>query len=243
MYQERTYRNYVRTDDLVKFEVIVKETDLLIRAEKDLSLQAREAVLKYRSQIEAYIEKKPWFETTLSPIPMDPYAPKIVQEMCWASQIAQVGPMASVAGAIAEWVTKDLLPFSKELIIENGGDIYLVSSRERTIGIYAGASPLSLEIGIFIPPEENPLGICTSSGTVGHSLSFGRADAVCILSKSAILADAVATAIGNWVQGKKDIESALERGSKLEGVLGIIIIVEEKMGVWGKVNLVPLNRP
>jgi len=243
MYQERTYRNYVRTDDLVKFEVIVKETDLLVRAEKDLSLQTREAVLKYRSQIEAYIEKKPWFETALSPLPMDPYAPKIVQEMCWASQIAQVGPMASVAGAIAEWVTKDLLPFSKELIIENGGDIYLVSSRERTIGIYAGASPLSLKIGIFIPPEENPLGICTSSGTVGHSLSFGRADAVCILSKSAILADAVATAIGNWVQGKKDIESALERGSKLEGVLGIIVIVEEKMGVWGKVNLVPLDRP
>lgn len=242
MYQIRTYRNSVRTDDLVKFEVIVKETDLLIRAEKDLSREAREAVLKYRAQIEAYIEKNPWFERSLSPLPMDPYAPKIVQEMVRASHIAQVGPMASVAGAIAEWVTKDLQPYSKELIIENGGDIYLISSKERTIGLYAGTSPLSLKIGILISPEENPLGICTSSGTVGHSLSFGRADAVCILSKSAVLADAAATAIGNWIQGKKDIESAIERGSRMEGVSGIVIIVEEKMGVWGKVNLVPLNR-
>lgn len=242
MYQEKAYRHSVRTDDLVKFEVIVRETDLLIRAEKDLSLEAREAVLKYRSQIEAYIEKNPWFGRSLSPLPMDPYAPKIVQEMFLASQIARVGPMASVAGAIAEWVAKDLLPFSKELIIENGGDIYLVSSKERIVGIYAGASPLSFKVGISISPEENPLGICTSSGTVGHSLSFGKADAVCILSKSPALADAVATAVGNWVQGKKDIESALERGSRMEGVLGIVIIVEEKMGVWGKVNLVPLNK-
>ncbi len=242
MYQERAYRNSVRTDDLVKFEVIVKETDLLIRAEKDLSHEAREAVLKYRSQIEAYIKKNPWFERSLIPLPVDPYAPKIVQEMFQASQIAQVGPMAAVAGAIAEWVTKDLLPFSKELIIENGGDIYLVSSRERIVGIYAGTSPLSFKIGISIPPEESPLGICTSSGTVGHSLSFGKADAVCILSRSAVVADAVATAIGNWIQGKKDIEPALERGSRMEGVSGIVIIVEEKMGVWGKVNLVPLHR-
>lgn len=242
MYQERTYRDSVKTDDLVKFEVIVKETDLLIRAEKDLSREAREAVLKYRSQIEAYIRKNPWFERSLSPLPMDPYAPKIVQEMFRASQIAQVGPMASVAGAIAQWMTKDLLPFSKELIVENGGDIYLVSSKERIVGIYAGPSPLSLKIGILISPEENPLGICTSSGTVGHSLSFGKADAVCILSKSAVIADAVATAVGNWIRGKNDIEPALERASRMEGVSGIVIIVGEKMGVWGKVSLVPLNR-
>lgn len=241
MYQKRTYRNLVRTEDLVNFEVIVKETDLLIRAEKDLSREAREAVLKYRSQLEAYIDKNPWFEKSLSPLPMDPYAPKIVQEMFRASQVAQVGPMASVAGAIAEWVAKDLLPFSKEVIIENGGDIFLLSSRERIIGIYAGLSPLSLRVGILIPPQETPLGICTSSGTVGHSLSFGKADAVCILSKSVALADAVATAIGNRVQGKKDIDSALERGSMIEGVLGIIIIVGEKIGVWGKMNLVSLN--
>jgi ApbE superfamily uncharacterized protein (UPF0280 family) len=148
--------------------------------------------------------------------------------------------MAAVAGAIAEWVSKDLLKLSKEVIIENGGDIYLATARERTIGIYAGQSSLSLKIGIVIGPEESPLGVCTSSGTVGPSLSFGKADAVCILSKSAALADAAATAVGNIVQEKKDIELGLERGREIEGILGTLIIVGEKMGVWGSIKLTQL---
>jgi ApbE superfamily uncharacterized protein (UPF0280 family) len=109
------------------------------------------------------------------------------------------------------------------------------------VGIYAGHSPLSLKIGIVISPEETPLGICTSSGTVGHSLSFGKADAVCILSKSAALADAVATTVGNMVQEKKDIELGLEKGKEIDGVLGVLVIVGEKMGVWGKIQLVRLQ--
>jgi len=149
--------------------------------------------------------------------------------------------MAAVAGAVAEWVSNDLLRFSKEVIVENGGDIYLSTSKERVIGIYAGRSPLSLKIGMVIRPEETPLGICTSSGTVGHSLSFGKADAVCILSKSAALADAAATAVGNIVRGKKDVESGLERGKTIGGVLGMVIVVEEKMGVWGNIRLIRLQ--
>jgi ApbE superfamily uncharacterized protein (UPF0280 family) len=148
--------------------------------------------------------------------------------------------MAAVAGAMAEMVSKDLLKLSKEVIVENGGDIYLATSKERTVGIYAGNSPLSLKMGILIKPEEAPLGICTSSGTVGHSLSFGKADAVCILSKSAALADAAATAVGNVIQEKKDIEKGLERGKEIEGVLGMLIIVGEKMGVWGNITLTQL---
>jgi ApbE superfamily uncharacterized protein (UPF0280 family) len=152
-----------------------------------------------------------------------------------------VGPMAAVAGAIAEWVSKDLLKLSREVIIENGGDIYLTTSQERTIGIYAGSSPLSLKIGIVIRPEETPLGVCTSSGIVGPSLSFGKADAVCILSKSAALADAAATAVGNILQEKKDVERGLERGREIEGVLGTLIIMGEKMGVWGNIRLIQLQ--
>jgi len=171
---------------------------------------------------------------------VDLHAPELVREMIRVSQLARVGPMAAVAGAIAEWVSKDLLKLSKEVIIENGGDIYLATARERTIGIYAGQSPLSLKIGIVIGPEESPLGVCTSSGTVGPSLSFGRADAVCILSKSAALADAAATAVGNIVQEKKDIELGLGRGKEIEGVLGVLIIVGEKMGVWGNIKLTEL---
>ncbi len=240
MYEERTYRDLVKTDDLVKFEVIVKETDLLVRAERDLSREARESVLKYRHQLETYIAMNPGFQQSLVPLPEDPYAPEIVKEMFVTSQQAGVGPMATVAGAMADLVSKDLLNLTNEVIVENGGDIYLASSKERTIGIYAGDSPLSLKIGIVIPPDETPLGICTSSGTVGPSLSFGRANAVCILSKSSALADAAATAVGNVVKGKKDISLGLGRAREIEGVLGTLIIVEEKMGVWGKIRLTRL---
>lgn len=237
MYEKRTYRNLVKTDDLVKFEVMVKETDLLVRAERDLSKETRESILKYRHQLETYIAVKPEFQKSLIPLRDDPYAPEIVQEMIQSSQLAHVGPMAAVAGAMAESVSKDLLQLSREVIVENGGDIYLATSRERTIGIYAGDSPLSLKIGIVVKPEETPLGVCTSSGTVGPSLSFGKANAVCILAKSSALADAAATAVGNIIKEKKDIESGLERGREITGVLGTLIIMGEKMGVWGNIKL------
>ena len=240
MYEKRTYRNLVKTDDLIKFEVIVKETDLLVRAERDLSKETRESVLKYRHQLETYIASNPGFQESLVPFTDDPYAPEIVREMIRTSQLARVGPMAAVAGAMAEMVSRDLLNFSKEVIVENGGDIYLATSKERTIGIYAGNSALSLKIGIVISPEETPLGVCTSSGTVGPSLSFGKANAVCLLSKSAALADAAATAVGNVVKERKDIELGLERGREIMGVLGALIIVEEKMGVWGNIKLTQL---
>ena len=240
MYEKRTYRNLVKTDDLIKFEVIVKETDLLVRAERDLSKETRESILKYRYQLETYIAMNPEFQKSLIPLKGDSDVPEIVREMIRTSQLAHVGPMAAVAGAMAESVSKDLVKLSKEVIVENGGDIYLSTSKERTIGIYAGDSPLSLKIGIVIRPEETPLGICTSSGTVGHSLSFGKADAVCILSRSAALADAAATAVGNIIQEKKEIELGLERGKEIEGVLGTLIIVGEMMGVWGNIKLIQL---
>jgi hypothetical protein len=240
MYEKRTYRNLVKSDDLVQFQVVVKETDLLVRAEGNLSKETRESVLKYRHQLETYIAMNPEFQKSLIPLPDDPYAPEIAREMIRTSRLARVGPMAAVAGAMAEWVSKDLLRLSREVIVENGGDIYLATSKERTIGIYAGDSPLSLKIGIVISPDETPLGVCTSSGTVGPSLSFGKADAVCILAKSSALADAAATAVGNVVREKKDIEPGLERGREIAGVLGTLIIVEEKMGVWGNVKLIRL---
>src|SRR4030043_1634286 len=240
MYEKRTYRNLVKTDDLVKFEVMVKETDLLVRAERDLSKETRESILRYRHQLETYIAMNPEFQKSLIPLTNDPHAPEIVREMIQTSQLAHVGPMAAVAGAMAEWVSKDLLKLSKELIVENGGDILLATSKERTVGIYAGDSPLSFKIGIVISSEEAPLGVCTSSGKVGPSLSFGKADAVCILAKSSALADAAATAGGDVVKEKKDISLGLGRAREIEGVLGTLIIVEEKIGIWGRIKLTRL---
>jgi ApbE superfamily uncharacterized protein (UPF0280 family) len=99
-----------------------------------------------------------------------------VREMADATREVGVGPMAAVAGAIAESVGKELLPYSDEVIVENGGDIFLKTSKERFIGVYAGKSKFTKKIAFSILPDETPLGVCTSSGTVGHSLSFGYAD-------------------------------------------------------------------
>ena len=240
MYEERTYRDRVRTADLINFEVMVRETDLLVRAKKDLTHETRESVLKYRHQLETYIAGRPEFQKSLIPMQDDTFAPEIAREMIRTSRVVGVGPMAAVAGAMAEFVARDLLPFSDEIIVENGGDLYLATAKERAVGIYAGSSPLSLKVGILVTPEDSPLGICTSSGTVGPSLSFGKADAVCILSKSAALADAAATAVGNLVRDKKDMESGLERAKSIEGVLGCLLILADRMGAWGNVKVARL---
>jgi hypothetical protein len=220
--------------------VAIKETDLYILAQGVLEQEAREAIIQLRQQLEAYIEANPLFQTSLAPLPADPRAPRIVKEMLAAAQAAGVGPMAGVAGAMAAFVGAALLPLTPEVVVENGGDIFLQTGTTRKIGIFAGASPLSMQVGISIPAERQPLGVCTSSATVGPSLSLGRADAVCVISPSATLADAAATAVGNMVQGKGDIERALEAGGKIPGVEGAVIIVDDTLGAWGEYELVKL---
>jgi len=157
--------------------------------------------------------------------------------MVEAGKKAGVGPMASVAGAIAEFVGRELLAFSPEIIVENGGDIYLKSLTDRIVGVYAGKSPFTGKIGLEIKAKDTPLGICTSSGTVGHSLSFGKADAVIVLSKSTILADAAATAIGNRVSESDDITGAIEFAEGIKGLKGLVIIKDDNIGLWGKVKI------
>lgn len=235
--EPKTYRYWVEGSDLVPFNVLVKETDLYIRASSNLKRKAHRLVLKYRQMLESYIEHHAIFLTSLEPISVAVDAPIIVKQMAEAAQQAGVGPMASVAGAIAEFVGRELLVFSPEVIVENGGDIYLKSSKKRIVGIYAGNSPLSGKTGLEIEGQETPLGICTSSGIVGHSLSFGKADAVTAVSTSAILADAAATAIGNRVGQASDIAGAIEFGSSIKGLKGIVIIKDANIGLWGKIKL------
>ena len=237
MYEPRTYRHWVKDTDLVPFNVVVKETDLSILASVNLKRKAQRLVLKYRNMLERYIAQHPSFLTTLVPFPVGNDAPHIVKAMAAATEKVGVGPMAAVAGAIAEFVGIELLPFSPEIIIENGGDIYLKTLKKRVVGIYAGKSPLTGKIGVEIEGKDTPVGICTSSGTVGHSLSFGQADAVTVLSKSATLADAAATAIGNMIKKPGDFPRGIEFAKGIEGITGLIIIKDDKVGIWGEVKL------
>lgn len=236
-YQERTYRNRVSHSDLKSFHVCVRETDLSIYCDTDISQQAVESVYTYRGFIESYIEKHPDFLTSLSPVRVDDFAPPIIRDMITAALVANVGPMASVAGAVSEYVGNDLLAMSQDVIVENGGDIFIKTQREVRVGIFAGDSPLTYKINLLLKPAQMPIGVCTSSGTVGHSLSFGKADAVCVVSKSPTLADAAATAIGNLVKAKGDIRPALEKASQIEGVLGTLIIIGDQFGIIGDMEL------
>ncbi|MGE5790047.1 MAG: UPF0280 family protein [Syntrophaceae bacterium] len=234
---ERTYRRFVNDRIYSRYTVKISETDLYILTDSDLRETAYHSALGYRAQIEEYIRYHPEFKTSLIPLPIDNLAPEIIKEMLEAAKTAGVGPMASVAGAIAEHVGKDLMAYSHNVIVENGGDIFLNIKDDISIGIFAGDSPLSGRIALRVAAGETPLGVCTSSGTVGHSLSFGLADAVCIKSGSAALADAAATSVGNLIRKKSDVRKGLDRAMAIKGVLGVLIVTGDTLAIQGSMEI------
>lgn len=240
-YVDRTYRDFSGNRRWVAFPVVSGETDLFIKADRDLSEQAREAVLRCRAEIEGYMAGRPAFRASLVPLDPDSQAPRIVQDMLQAAGRVSVGPMAAVAGAIAEHVGTVLRDFSEEVIVENGGDIYLALRHPAVVGLFAGPSPLNMRLGIRVPADATPCGICTSSGTVGPSLSFGNADAVTVWAPSTALADATATYLGNLVGSPGDIEPALQRAREIADIRAVVIVAGGRIGVWGPLDLVQLK--
>jgi len=238
-YQKRFYREGNRFRDLFQAQVAVQETDLQILADRPLDKDfCKKRVGFYRRAIEGYVSRNPKFLVALKPLAIEPAAPAIVKKMGVAAEKAGVGPMAAVAGAIAEFLGEDLLKKGyREVIIENGGDIFLKIAKPRAIGIYAGSSMAFNRLYLKIAPRDTPLGICTSSATVGHSLSFGLADAAVILARDAALADAVATASANRVKSKGDLEKALAFVRSVKGVSGAVIIFKKYLISWGNITL------
>lgn len=251
------YRTYRQPHcELFSFRVAVGETDLWVEASWDCRRQVEKAVKFYRRQLRGYIDDYPRFQTTFEPWPNDPLAPEVVQRMITATQRVGVGPMAAVAGAINSMVGESLLsevteipPANRELIIENGGDLFIFAHQTRVVAIYAGDSPFSWKIGLKVSPEiyglkgingQFTLGICTSSGTVGPSLSLGRADAAVIVATDVTLADAVATATANRIKSPDDLKKAILYPETIPGVIGALLICGEKMVAWGKIELVNL---
>lgn len=237
MHERRTYHSWVEDRDLVSFTVKLNESDLFIRADRPLYSEARQCLRCQRRLIQDYIQKNPQFAASLAPYSIKDRAPAIIQEMARASSSAGVGPMAAVAGALAEYVGKDLLRYSSEVIVENGGDIFMRTNRIRKVGIFAGKSAYTARLALEIAPGDTR-GICTSSATVGPSLSFGKADAAVVISNSAVLADAWATRLGNMVKSASEVEKTLKFARDIAQILGVVIIVGEKIGVWGDVKLV-----
>lgn len=242
MYEERTYRGRHGNVGQVQYQVVVEETDLWISSDDDSTEKVRGWIHTFREQILEAEAQYPGFISSLEPLKAVSEVP-LIQRMLDASVQAGVGPMAAVAGAISQSVGELLRAGgnSCNLCVENGGDIYMDAQSHRTIQIYAGKSPLSEKIGLKIRKDQFPLGICTSAGTVGHSLSFGKADAAVILSKDAALADAVATAAGNCLKSPEDMQLTLDFVQSIPGILGCLLIIGEHLGAWGDIELVKIQ--
>ncbi|MEA1960181.1 MAG: UPF0280 family protein [Bacillota bacterium] len=245
-YVERSYRSRHLGHGLRYFTVKIEQTDLAIGVDQesyssDLLAVCRNKILALRSELEGYMKRQTLFKTSFDPVELLPLAPVHVVLMADAARKANVGPMAAVAGTVAQGVGKELQKYVKEVIVENGGDIYLNSSHERVISVFAGESQFSHRLGIKVQPQESPLGICTSSGTVGPSISLGRADAVVIKGEHAALADAVATGAANQVHAPEDVMKAVEYARVIPGVKGVLAIKEDKLAAWGDIELISIN--
>ena len=238
----RIYRREVPGGRFIPFTVKVKETDLWVAVNSqsysdDLVSAAEAAVLAIRRPLEDYLASNPHLQAAFEPCLVDPEAPSVIIEMVRAANKAGVGPMAAVAGVVAEQVGLFLLKTVQEVIVENGGDIFLKVNEPVAVGVFAGSSTLSGKLALQIDPGQTPLGICTSSGTVGPSVSFGSADAAIALAPSAALADAAATALGNRVRGEEDLQQAIDFAKQIEGLTGALLIIGDKIAAWGDLNL------
>jgi ApbE superfamily uncharacterized protein (UPF0280 family) len=212
----------------------IKETIVTVTADEPYHLVCLDSIRRSRAELESYIMEDPFFKITFEPYECAPGAPEVVRRMVRASARAGVGPMAAVAGTIAWLALEDMVEAGcRHGIVDNGGDIALINDRPVVVGIYAGESPVR-DLGLEIMPRDNILGVCTSSGTVGPSISLGSPDAALVISDDVSLADAAATALGNRITDKSSLASAFDFLKDIPGVKGAIGIIGDNMATYGR---------
>ena len=222
---------------MFSFCVCEKESDLFIVCDRRLRARAMTALRAVRRELEGYIARDERFLLSFEPVRLRRGAPPVARQMAAAARAWDVGPMAAVAGAIAQRVGENLLAQAHEVIVENGGDIFLRRKRQSRIALYAGEwSPFTGEV-FTIPPCPKGVGVCTSSATVSHSVSFGKADAVVAVASDAAWADAAATAIANEVRCESDVDKVLAKFGRRRYLNGLIVAIGERIGFWGDIAL------
>jgi len=238
LYEERYYRKYVAPQGVKNFNVTLFESDLQIYTDGDIEDELTETLRDIRKILEAYIEKYPDFNDSLVPIKPLSSDHKIIRHMKDASKKLGVGPMATVAGAVAHYLGQAYYKQTSELIIENGGDLYVYSTSDKKILLHGGKDAKVKNLTIELEKDLLPIGVCTSSGKLGHSLSFGQSDAITVISKDTLVADAAATAFGNLLKGKGQIADVLNYSKTVKGLDGVVAIVDDQMGAWGNFKFV-----
>ncbi len=222
MARERVYRAFTHRDAYLRiccaaFGAVVDE------------------IVLQRRILDDYISRRPEFLTSFDPLDVLADAPPVAERMAWAARLAGVGPMAAVAGAMAEWAGKaGLAAGAPEAIIDNGGDIFIQAVEPVLIGLDAGTAPVGKRLAFLLEPDQTPVAICSSSGKRGHSISLGLCDLATIVARDAALADAAATAAGNLVKTVADVDAALERISQIQGIDGVLIVKDDRVGLAGR---------
>ena len=226
-----------KTEGLHRAKYQLKESQCTFITDSPEALKTAESALRsHRTELENYIKDNPVFQLALDPIEVDK-GPEAVKLMAEASKSAGVGPMAAVAGVLADLAVEELIRAgAKVAVVENGGEAYFISDKPIDIAIKAGETPLSKRVGFRL--KEFPVGVATSSGLFSHALSFGEAEAVTIFAHNAGIADAAATAVANTVKGDNEesvVEAATELGLTIEGVRGVFILYRGYVGLGGEV--------
>lgn len=222
-------------NDVIRRQFHFKETFATVIAEERYMDLAARTITAARADIEAYIAGQPCFHASLEPLPIDMGAPEVVRRMAASASLAGVGPMAAVAGAIAQVTVETLAAAgARHVIVDNGGDVVLRIDRPVTVGIFTGPAAIR-DIALRFKPRPGIFSVCTSSGTVGHSLSFGRADAATVIGDNGCLVDAMATALGNRVRERSAaaIDQAI-RESWFDGIEGMLVVAGEHLGLGGE---------
>lgn len=219
---KRIYKTFIHKEAV--FRICCKRFEAVIQE-----------IVRQRKILEDYIQKQPEFKNSLKPIELLPDAPEAARRMAHAATMVGVGPMAAVAGAMAQLGAEaGLKAGAEEAIVDNGGDIYLQSAAPIVIGLYSGGSEKLNQLAFELRPEDTPVSVCSSSGKMGHSMSLGQCDLATVVAKDAALADAAATQAANLVSRVEDVEAALNRIAAIEGIDGILIVKDGHVGLVGK---------
>jgi hypothetical protein len=231
------YRNNVQTREKYNWKIKYHYSDLLLSSDKNIVSLTKEPLKEIYCYLHRCFKEDHAFLKSLSPVSIKPGYPEIIKKMCLLSAEFNVGPMAAVAGTVNEFLAEKMNQYCGSLIIENGGDLYLRSKKDRILGIYVKNKYFKDGISIRIKSENMPCGVCASSGTFGHSLSLGKCDLAVVLSKSAITADAAATAVANSISCKDDLLKSIEHFRNCRGIDGLLLIKEDQIGLWGNIEL------
>ena len=240
---DRAYRDLVRPrSGEIRFQVAMEQTDLLIVAEVDLQAEIAAYVAGVRGEIKNWIMLHPEFAASLDPVSVSDDAPPVIRAMADAGKACGVGPMAAVAGAVAQAVGDAFVDRSPNILVENGGDTYMRSTRGRVVALLSDPES-GASIGLRLEKEEFPTAVCASSGTIGHSLSLGNGDLVAVRARDARLADAAATALCNELRSEADMDTVLARAKELVafGLEGVFAQYDQKVAAWGDLELVALD--